>query len=133
MGDIIRKVEVCSLTESGKQGRCETVDALIDTGASSTVISDRLASRLGGNALPAAYGATIEGKSFPRKLTSVKLKEHACGLEAIAVVVSDTLVARAARPVEVVLGHDYLQRKRVALMYDENVAKQKVVCRGKAR
>jgi predicted aspartyl protease len=133
MGDIIRKVEVCSLTEGGKRGRCETVDALIDTGASSTVISDRLAARLGGASLPTAYHATIEGKAFPRKLTSVKLKERACGLEALAVVVSNTLVARAARPVEVVLGHDYLQRKRVALMYDEDVTKQKAVCRGRSR
>lgn len=129
MGDIVRKIEVCSLTAEGVQGKtCATVDALIDPGASSTVISSALAKRVGGKSLPKKLTATIEGRRFPLKLTTVKLHAPDCDIAPITAVVSDELLARAGLRVDALLGHDYLQRKRVALLYAEKTEDHKAAC-----
>lgn len=128
MGDIVRKVDICSVTSAGNPGTCATVYALIDPGASSTVISARLAKRLGGKLLPARYGASIEGRKHPVKLTAIKLHAPSCTEAVIPAVVSEQLVARAKLDVDMLLGHDYLQRKRVALLYAETPAEHKAAC-----
>lgn len=111
--------------------------ALIDPGASSTVIRTALAKQLGGRSFSKAFSAEIEGQSFPLKLTGVKLEAEGCGLKPITAVVSDKLVDRSKPPVAMLLGHDYLQREQVWLLYAERAEDHKVACtkgsRGKAR
>jgi len=83
---------------------------------------------MGGKTLPSRYAATIEGKKFPVKLAAVKLRAPTCTEAVLTTVVSDQLVGRAALPVEMLLGHDYLQRKRVALLCAERPEEHKAAC-----
>ncbi len=129
MGDILRKVEICQLTQDGVKRRCETVDALIDPGASSTVITSELATRLRGGVFPSKFDATIEGRKFPLKLTAVKLDAPGCTADTpMTVVVGSDLVARAEHKVDMLLGHDYLQKRHVALQYAERTEAQTAAC-----
>jgi len=129
MGDILKKVEICQLTQGGVKSHCETVDALIDPGASSTVITSELAKRLRGGVFPHKFDATIEGRKFPLKLIAVKLDAPGCVDDTpLTVVVGSELVARAQHDVEMLLGHDYLQKRHVALQYAERMEAQTAVC-----
>ncbi len=121
MGNIFRKVDICGLTAEGKRlGRVKGVDALVDTGATKTVISSALARKLGGRSLN--IQTTIEGRRVGLKLAGVTLRAPGCDIDALVVAVDDTLVRRAGvgstgEAIEVILGHDYLQNKRAALRY----------------
>lgn len=123
------------MNDRGQVGACRNgVEALLDTGATKTVISSGLAKQLGGNTLSKEFSADVEGRKVPLKLVGVTLKAPGCHPDALAVIVDDTLAARAGRKdgklVEVILGHDYLENKDVALMYKKKRNKQidKVVC-----
>jgi len=128
MGDIVRKVDICGLTAEGKKLRCSSVDALIDPGATKTVISEALSRRLGGRFIK-GIPATIEGRKVPLKLTAIALRASGCDASALTVVVDDKLVGRAGNSLEMILGHDYLQRKYVALQYAEREEDHLVACR----
>ena len=128
MGDIFRKVDICGLTEEGKQLGCTAANALIDPGATKTVISRALAKKLGGS-LISGYKATVEGRDVPLKLAGVTLRAPGCDIDALTVAVDDTLVARAGHPAEMILGHDYLQHKRAAARYGNREDDHEIVCR----
>lgn len=129
MGDIVRKVDVCSLTAKGARGKCSTVSALVDSGASKTVISKRLADRIGGEMLASDYNVSLERRSLPLKLASVKLHARGCDMDALAVVVDNRLIARARRDVDVILGHDYLQNKHAVLRFSLKEEAQSASCK----
>lgn len=128
MGDIIRKVAVCGLTEGGKTIQCADAAALVDPGSTMTVISSDLARRVGGRMLPKKFHATIEGRKVPLKLTALTLKAQGCKIDALTVAVDDTLVSRAGDKVEMILGHDYLQRKHAGLRYGETTDDHELAC-----
>lgn len=119
MGEVIRKVNIGGLTGTGKITKTASdVVAIVDTGATTTVISQKLAKRLGGRNLK--YYAHIEGRSVPLKLVVIKLKVKGCEEDAITVAVDSRLASRAGKtssgdPIEIILGHDYLQRRNVTL------------------
>jgi hypothetical protein len=115
MGDIIRKVDLCGLSDAGARLRCvKDVDAIIDTGSSTTVISSALAARLGGRTIRGLL--TIEGRHVPQKLTGVRLHAPGCETRALLVAVDDTLADRAGGPM-IILGHDYQQKVHMGARY----------------
>jgi hypothetical protein len=122
MGDIWRRVDISGLTEGARRlRRVSDVLALVDTGASKSVISTRLAKLLGGSVL---MRIPMEGRSVPSKLTAVRLRAPGCGEHPIVVAVDDEMVARAGsdpdgEPAQMLLGHDYLEAQRVTLRYLE--------------
>lgn len=122
MGDIFRKIDLWGLTEGAKRlGSAPKTQALVDPGASKTVISTRLAKKLRGKFL---MEIPIEGRKVWTKLTAIQLDAARCGEQPIVVAVDDQLVRRAGdgpdgKPVEVILGHDYLEAERVGLRYEE--------------
>jgi len=87
MGDIVRKVNICGLTSDGEILKCVAgVDALIDTGSTTTVISVELAARLGGRNLK-KHRTQINNRSVPLKLVGIKLNAAGCDEDALTVAV----------------------------------------------
>jgi len=115
MGDIVKQVDICGLDGKGRRFRCASATALVDSGASKTVISEDLAERIGGGML--GIPIEIEGRKIPLKLAAVTLRAKGCGIDALAVAVDDKLISRAGHGAEVILGHDYLQNKRAVMRY----------------
>jgi hypothetical protein len=124
MGNIYRKVTIFGLTTEAKRlGGVTNIEALIDHGASMTVISTRLARRLKGRLLK-GMKVPIEGRKVPVKLTALTLHAEGCGERPLVVAVDDDLVGRAGTnhvgaPTEIILGHDYLEGERVGARYTE--------------
>ncbi len=122
MGDIFRKIDICGLTTEGKRLRCEKGKlALVDTGTSQTVISDALSKKIRGKPLK-GFESFIEGRKVPTKLTGITLQADNCEISAIVVAVDTALVSRAGKgpkgeDIDIVLGHDYLQRQKAKLEY----------------
>jgi len=133
MGDIFRKIDVCGLDVRGRKLRCSRVDALVDPGSTTTVISEKLATAIGGPYLE-GMEATIEGRKVPVKLTGLTLDSPGCKIRALTVSVSNEIVARAGRApnghlADVILGHDYLQRSYAQIAYGERTKDHSVRCR----
>jgi hypothetical protein len=129
VGDILRKITVCGLNSKGDPLNCQTVTALIDTGATQTVISSKIDKKLGGFQIPQTV--EIENREVRQRLAAVELDAPGCRANVIAAAVDDELVARAGNdedgaPIQAILGHDYLQRERGALRY---APKGEVACR----
>ena len=122
MGDIWRRIDICGLTENARRLRqASDVLALVDTGASKTVISTRLSTLLGGSIL---MQIPMEGRRVPSKLTAIRLQAPGCGEHPVVVAVDDDLVDRAGlnpegEKADVILGHDYLEAERTTLRYLE--------------
>lgn len=122
MGDIYKKVTVHGVRTDGKRGRKVVVDALLDSGASAGVISSALADAARGTIVKKLD--TIEG--VERDVMLAKLKAHVpdCGVRGLNVVVDDGLIGRAGlgpdgKPLQMILGHDYMQRTRMVLLFSE--------------
>jgi hypothetical protein len=122
LGDIWRRIDICGLTENARRLRqANDVLALVDTGASKTVISTKLSTLLGGSVL---MKIPMEGRRVPSKLIAIRMQAPGCGEHPIVVAVDDDLVDRAGRNPEgeqadVILGHDYLEAERAVLKYLE--------------
>lgn len=120
IGDIFRTIDIWGLTESAKRlGHAADTQVLVDPGATKSIISTRLAKRLRGKFL---MDIPIEGRRVPTKLTAIRLAASGCGEQPIVVAVDDQLVRRAGvgpdgKPVEVILGHDYLEAERAGIRY----------------
>lgn len=130
MGDIIRKITVCGLDGAGNPLNCRTVTALIDTGATQTVLSSKIDKELGGFQIPQT--AKIEDREVRQRLAAVELDAPGCRANVVAAAVDDKLIRRAGKgpdgkPIQAILGHDYLQRERGALRYAPN-GKSEAAC-----
>jgi hypothetical protein len=125
MGEILRKVKVCGLDVEGNVRGCRVVDAIVDTGATQSVIGSELAHELGGQHIGVA--AMVEGHKVPGTVLMVELDASRCTPQAAAVIVDDGLAERAA-PAQMVLGHDYMQRTRVGILFSNEPAETKVAC-----
>jgi len=120
MGDIVRKVKLCGLVRRGKKlelvrdwDECPEINALIDTGASASVITRTLAELAGAEVMPGLkklHGRLRDGAFMAVRLTG-------CGPSPHVVVVDDQLAAEAAPDAFMILGHDYLQDNRARIDY----------------
>ena len=120
MGDVIRKVDLWGLSEGGElRGRALAVTAIVDTGATRTVMGRDLGLRLAASFI---RRETIEGRPVPVMLALVRLHATGCEPRALLVAVDDALASRGGtdrrgQPVEVILGHDYLEAEAAAVRY----------------
>ena len=119
MGDIISKVKLCGLSRDGKLQRdwrrCPEVDALVDTGATATVIPRYLAALAGARVVPGLRHM----QRRPYDGAMVALRVEGCPVSPHVAVVSDRLASRAKPAAEIILGHDYLQDNRVRIDYED--------------
>lgn len=135
MGDIIHKIEVCGITGDGTPKKCVVANAIVDTGATTTVISPALSANV--QAGRTQTKATIEGRKVPVDLTMMKLQARGCDYSIVAAAVDEKISARAGevdgKRIDVILGHDYLQRRQAVLAYGDRTEKHSVTCRGGRR
>lgn len=118
MSDIIRTAYVTAVDTEGnpvdKPRRCR---ALIDTGATATVIPRRVAIRLGGTSIAEGY-SHLEGEPVASKVVRLRVSGAGCQTQVVVAMVSDKHAARAGAGASMIVGHDYLQRSLARLRYD---------------
>ncbi len=122
MGNIYRQVKLCGLTPDGKKRGCVEAQALVDTGATKTVVSEAIGEQLKVPNIKLPHATTLNDRPVKIKLAGVELAAPRCQIEALVVAVDDQSVQLAGKapngkPVEVILGHDYLQNQHAALQY----------------
>lgn len=126
MGDVFLSVKLVGMTARGvpsaKGGAF--FDALVDTGAARTIVSTAVARRVGIRPL-ARGGVSGIGGVVSVDVGAAYALVKGCGAERIFVGISDEVTEAAGAPV--VLGHDYLQRQRLAVIPFD----RKAVCRPK--
>lgn len=121
MGDIVKKIKLCGLAFDGdvlkpvhEQRDWPAIKALVDTGATSSVITRTLAELAGAKIMPDTKtfrGGLLDGAMVVIQLPGCKPSYH-------HVVVDDELAASAEPHAFMILGHDYLQDNRVRIDYD---------------
>lgn len=134
MGNIVRKVEVCGLTGAGELGKCVLANAVVDTGATKTVITPELAAHVRASRTPVK--SPIEGRKIPVNLTMMKLHEPGCDYAIIPAAVDAKLAARAGKTddgkrIDVILGHDYTQEYKATITYGERAENHSIKCGGR--
>lgn len=118
MGNIIRTAQVIAVDAEGNAvGRPRRLRALLDTGATATVISRRLAKSLGGHAMGEGY-SFLEGKPVGAKVIRIHVAGRNCPPQVIVAMVDDEAARRARPGATIIVGHDYLQRSLCRLRYD---------------
>ncbi len=126
MGDVTRKVVLTSLTDAGAQGQPRSYEGYLDTGASKSVISTRIARELGGVFM--GFEIPIGGYRAKAKLVALQLDGKNCPVFPIVAAVSDELVALVGLPdVEMIVGQDYMQGGRTCITMREK-GKDTVKC-----
>ncbi len=119
MGDIVRTVVLTSLTEGGVQGPPKTYQGYLDTGASKSVISTRIARELGGSFMT-GLDIPIGGYTTRGKLIALQLDSKNCPVHAVIAAVSDELLKLVGLPeVEMIVGQDYMQGGRTCITMRE--------------
>lgn len=90
-------------------------EALVDTGASKTIVSERFARSFGLRPLEMTGGVSGIGGVFEVSvgLALVQARDGTCGAEPLVVGVSDKIARQAGA--EVILGHDYMQARRMVV------------------
>lgn len=121
MGDIIKKVKICGLAKSGKLFKpvratrdWPEVKAIVDTGATASVITRTLADLAGAEVIPGMrtnQGRACDGAFMVIHLPGCRPSYH-------VVIVDDRLAASAEPNAFMILGHDYLQDNRARIDYD---------------
>jgi hypothetical protein len=132
VGDVVRKVKLCGLARDGKKlhADCPEVDALIDTGATVTIISRAIAQLVGAEVVPGII-RRWKGRPCAGAMITVQLIESGCGPSTHLVAVDDRLAATAAPYAFMILGQDYLKRNRTQTGYQGQ--KDSVRCPPRAR
>jgi hypothetical protein len=120
MGDIVKKVKICGLARSGKLLKPSRptrdwpeVEAIVDTGATASVITRALADLAGAEVIPGLrthQGRACDGALMVLHLAGCRPSYH-------MVVVDDRLVEAAESSAFMILGHDYLQDNRARIDY----------------
>lgn len=118
MGDIVKTVSVFAIdSEGNKLGPVKSYRALIDTGATSTVIPRRVLRSLKGQTIPGKY-QSHDGEPVPSTLVALRLGGARCETKVVVAMVSDKIAAKAGHGTTLILGHDYLQRAEAVLRFD---------------
>lgn len=92
-----------------------------------SVVSPRLATRLGGQLIP--QSETIEGRDLDSMAAELQVRAPDCGRRRRTVVVDAVLAAKAGPRAEMILGNDYMQRTDMAVLLSDRKAREGVACR----
>lgn len=113
MGDVFVPVKLAGVRADGNpRAKTAVFDALVDTGASRTVVSRAVALRLGIRPV-ASGGMSSAGGMVRMPVGAAFAMVRGCDAEVLMVGISDDVAEVAGA--EVVLGHDYLQAVRMAV------------------
>lgn len=117
MGDLVRKVNLAPLsTEGDVSGKVRTWNALIDTGATVTIVPRSFLKRWDCvKGLPVRLGRGL----YPTVILAVCLDGPNCRPHVLSVAVSTRHASKALPHAEMILGHDYLQRERGLIAYTD--------------
>ncbi len=131
MGDVVRRVKLYGLKDDGvrviRVGSA-VVWALLDTGATVSVINEETAKTLGGHIT--VGGDTLEGKDYRTMHVSLNVEAIDCKYTKRHVVVSDELTARIGNSkATMILGSDYMQRNRLTIGLSLEADDEFVGCR----
>lgn len=116
MGELVRRVNLAPLTADGDMGEVRTWKALIDTGATVTVIPSHFLEGVDYiHGLPSRLGKT----RYPTAILAVSLDGEHCEPQSLSVVISTVHAKKAEPEAQMILGHDYLQRERGFIAYTD--------------
>ncbi len=134
MGDIFKEVEIHGYDKHDKIVDGARLRCIVDTGASRSVISTRVAQACGAYVFSSPLA--VEGKKRNVAWFAIKVDAKDCGHVLLLAIVDDSLVKRAnpatkdrKKTVDMILGHDYMQNQRMVVYMDEDEEKRSVECR----
>jgi hypothetical protein len=116
--DVFEDIDLLGLDKDGNPKRRASARALVDPRASISIIGSKLAQNLGG--VRHAAFAVVEGKLRQGTLVALRPERAGCDLVALSVVVDDDLVKRNGKGAEMIFGHDYQGKRRVATYYPDD-------------
>lgn len=118
-GDIIRRVKLCGLSRNGRLLRpwnsCPEVDAIVDTGATVTIVSRAIAELAGAEIVPGLQ--ILHGRPRAATWIAIRLDVPGCRRSKQLVVVDDRVAASAGPRAFMILGHDYLRSNSTQINY----------------
>jgi hypothetical protein len=116
MGDVIRYVSLRGVADGRLRKTVDQGRGLLDTGASQTVISPELATRLGAKIIP--QGTQIEGKLVDEAVLDLRVAGDGgtCGRIRLTVVVDAYCCAKAPPDDDIIVGHDDMQKVRLGIL-----------------
>lgn len=123
MGELKVRIKVCN---PDVPDRCEELKALVDTGASRSVIPRSVMERLG--VVRQSRPAFLERRRFPVYLLPFHLEAPGCEVHPALAVGDDALAARAGPDAEMIVGHDHLQRVNANLQFSPREGEDKMHC-----
>jgi hypothetical protein len=128
MGDLYKKVWVYGLKD-GKvtAAKPAAVKALVDTGATLTILSSRVVEYLQARTVP--LFAYLDGIAYTSASVGVIVDAKGCKAVPLMVVVDDQLASKAGQGADMILGHDYQQNQRMVLSLDNMQERQTARCR----
>ena len=117
MGDVRINVRIQAVLKSGTLSAkgFREVEALVDTGASKTIVSERLAGLIGIRTLAVTGGVSGIGGviDVPVGVALLHARGVTCDPEPLLVGISDRIAHEAGA--EIILGHDYMQPRRMVV------------------
>jgi hypothetical protein len=129
MGEVYVKLKIRGVdAHLQPAGSLVEVSALVDTGASRTIVNTRVAREAGVVLTDLPGNVSGIGGTVPVTLGVVVLAAHECGCapQALLVGISDTITEAAGA--EVVLGHDYMQNVRMRIAMEMEASDRRVTC-----
>jgi hypothetical protein len=117
-GDIIRTVRLHGLSPSGRSRDSIEVRALVDTGATVTIVSNAIAKLAGAEIIPG--GQFLHGRTQKAAWMTIQLDAPGCTRSKHLVVVNDRVAATAAPRASMLLGHDYLHKHEARIDYTKH-------------
>jgi len=115
-GDLIRTVRLRGLSRNGRSRGSLEVEALVDTGATVTIVSNAIAKLAGAEIIPG--GQFLHGR--PQKAAWMIIQLDGCTRSKHLVVVNDRVAATAAPRASMLLGHDYLHKHEARIDYTKD-------------
>lgn len=118
MSDIFRQVNINAPDISGYPGPTHSYIALMDSGASISVISEEMAEEMGVDVF--AGRARLGGRSYKRARLYITLEGEDCSEQRIDAVVSTRIARKAGPKAQMILGHDYFQKANTIIAYTKD-------------
>lgn len=119
MSEIVRDVRVWAVTPAGNPGREKVYRAVVDTGATVTVVPRQILRDLKHKTLPAYAKVYLHGEAFPQAFFLMSEEDVADSRPHFQLAaVSDEYASRSGDGIDFILGHDYLQAAKAVLRYN---------------
>ena len=119
----MKKVGICHPV---KRDRCVAVHAVLDSGATGSIVGAQVANLIGAAVVRAGW--EIEGKPRDVFMARVRLDAEGCKERRGIIVADDELAARAGRGIGMILGQREMQAARVTLKFGPSPGEDAALC-----